>query len=130
MDTTTFRSALGALMYERFGITLPAAYQAATGATYLMADLLPADMLSAFLRAALEADEKTRQPDRSLTATYSTYLSRGLDRALGDDRDHPGLDAAWHLGRILPNLLPDREFAAFIHIVQKALEQSSVVPVG
>lgn len=79
-------------------------------------------MLSAFLRAALGADEKTTRPGRSLTDTYSTYLSRGLDRALGDVDDHPGLDAAWHLARILPNLLPDQEFVPFTRIAQKALE--------
>ncbi len=87
-------------------------------------------MFSAFLQAAFEADEKTKQPGRSRTDPYATYLSCGLDRALDDVDDHPGLDAAWHLGRILSNLLLEQEFAPFIRIAQEALEQSAAVPVG
>ncbi len=129
MDTTTFRSALGALMYERFGITMPVPYQAATGVTYVMADLLPVDILATFLRALVEADEEFGRSE-SLTSSYSQYLSRSLNLTFGHSEEHPGLDVAWHLGRILPNLLPEQECAAFIRTVQKAMEQSSAVPVG
>ncbi|MEV7776547.1 hypothetical protein [Kitasatospora sp. NPDC086791] len=126
-DYIKFRNRLGDFMHDRFRQELPTDYQAATGVANLLAEVLPADMLATFFRVAIEAEEESRQPARFLAGIYSDCLDRGLGRAFKElYESDPGLNVAWHLGRVFPNLLPDGEFIPFIQLAQKALEQ--VVP--
>jgi len=131
-DLMGFRNALGDLMRERFGATIPTLYQAAAGVTDVLAEALPADMLATFFRVAMEADLDSKQPARLLGGDYTDRLDRGLHRAFGDlydERDHQGLTVAWHLGRVFPHLLPKGEFLSFIRLAQRALERSAALPV-
>ncbi|WP_327071929.1 hypothetical protein [Kitasatospora sp. NBC_01302] len=128
-EVIKFRNWLSDLMHERFRQATPTAYQAATGVANLLAEVLPADRLATFFRVAVEAEEESRQPARFLAGTYSDCLDRGLGRAFKDlYEDDPGLNVAWHLGRVFPNLLPRGEFTPFIQLAQKALERAAALP--
>ncbi|MFJ4188190.1 hypothetical protein [Kitasatospora sp. NPDC089509] len=95
----------------------------------LLAEVLPADRLATFFRVAIEAEEESRQPARFLAGIYSDCLDRGLGRAFKElYESDPGLNVAWHLGRVFPNLLPNGEFIPYVQLAQKALEQVVAIP--
>ncbi|MFB7669474.1 hypothetical protein ACFC1R_37135 [Kitasatospora sp. NPDC056138] len=129
MDIIRYRGALADLLEEQFGASLPPSHQAAVAVTLLAAELVPADELATFLRVATQAAEAATV-SQPASSSYSARFGRLLSQYISGFDTIPGLREAWHLTRILPELLPDAAFGAYVRIAQQALEQSAVAQPG